>query len=214
MKNTLPCKLLIVIIPFILSLIMGCGGGGGGVNNAVSVIQREEKILKSWQHIKFGEPEQAEISFRGALRDDPTENQKNDIFCGLGWALAAQRRWDESVDFFKPVSGLTIDAMIGIAGVYMARGNDGDLAEAVKYLERAGMKEVTATLESERGLAFGSAEAHAMLAACYLLQGKDEAAVAQAGAAKSFDNGWSNTTVDRIYGAILDDLGLVDATGR
>lgn len=201
---------LLLVAPLLLASILGCGGGGGGINDAVSVMQRQQRVVDAWQNIRHGEPEKAEISFRGALRDNPSVQERNDIRCGLGWAMAGQGRWDEAIEHFTPVSGMSNDALIGLAGVYMARGRDGDIDEALKLLQRAGMWNPEATLKSERGLSYGTAEGQAMIAVCYLLKGRDDQAVIHAKAAKKWDSGWSNTTVDRIHKAILIDLGLGD----
>lgn len=207
MKSYLKISFFIVSMANIIIFITGCGGGGS-VNNAITVVQRVEKIAIGWDFIKKGDPYSAETKFRGALRDYPDDEEIRDIYCGLGWALGGQKKWDESLEYFQKVSGSSTDGLIGTAGVLLARGDEGDIAEAIKHLNRAGMTNPEGQLKSEHNLPFSTAEGHALLAACYILQGQDDSAIIQAEAAKRWDASWSNTSVEIIHNAILTDLGL------
>jgi len=188
-----------------LIFLYGCRGGGGGIGGESSVLSIDQNIMRGWDHISSGNYSEAISSFELALKYATDAKQQTEARTGLGWAYAKRGEIDTAITHLEKVKNLNNDANVGLAGCYLARGNEKDYQNVISLIKH--IDEYGGGIDHYNSAYTGvsNAELHAILAYCYYVINDTENSKKEIERAKELDP--NNDSVKDIESA-LNALGL------
>lgn len=190
---------------FLISVnLLGCGNGGG-IGNDESIGSVTQNLNEGWTSIEQGNPDNAITKFTNALNFSDDATNQVSAKTGLGWAYAKKGDLDEAIDYFLKVQNRNNDANVGLAGAYLARGNTDDFSKAVTLLEHIDQYGGGLKNYASPHTGVSNAEAYAMLAYCYYLDGNEDKSKLNIKNAQDIDS--NNDSVVNIS-QTLEILGL------
>ncbi len=189
-------------------LIMGCGaapggdtldGANGDLGLPLSGVAQE--IRTSWGLFKDGSYSASKAAFETALAADGTVAEKSEIRAGLGWCHVKLSGSQAGIDQFRQALQLNTnqnDARVGLAGALISKGSKEDIQEAITLLEGLDAGNANFVYNDVNKVGVSNAEAHAMLAYAYFVQGNRTKSNEQIRIASDLDSQFSGTPVDQI----------------
>lgn len=202
--------LVIRFFALIISLgILGCGAspGGDSLDGAngdlgLPLSGAAAKVQTSWSLFKDGSLSAAKQSFQQvASSSDATSKDLADAHAGIGWVNVKQSGSSAGISDFRASLAKDAsqpDARVGLAGALISKGTRTDIDEVVEVLSGIDPGNPNFTYVDEFNTGVSNAEAHAMLAYAYFVQGNRAKADEQIKIASDLDAEFSNTPVDQI----------------
>ena len=224
----------LIVLGIVFLLTNGCGGGGGGggrftlpgeiptgstggtgtggTGGGGTSGQTDPTALtnSAWDDFKLGAYSSAISKLNEVLaRTDLTDAQKVEAYNALGWAQAKSSGIESAFNSFSQAASANNESRVGLAAVYLQRGQKSSMAQAVQLLETVGLGDTSFRFQATNPIGVSNAEAHAMLAFCYFWRGEsgdDTKARAQIAVARSEDPA-ADSSVGQIY-TTLQAMGL------
>lgn len=201
---------LLRIICVMVGLVMlGCGAapGGDSLDGANSdlglpVSGAAAKVQQGWTTFKDGGFSTSKELFNQVIGSgDATNLELADAYAGMGWAEVKLNGSNSGIPSFRNALSKNAkqeDALVGLAGALVSKGDRTSIDEAVSLLEGLGDGGGTFTYFDEYNVGVSNAEAHALLAYGYFVQGNRSKADQQIAIARDLDSQFSGTPVDQI----------------
>jgi hypothetical protein len=202
--------LWIRILAIILSLgILGCGAapGGDSLDGAngdlgLPLSGAAAKVQTSWSLFKDGSLSAAKQSFQQLVdSEDATAVDLAEAHAGIGWVNVKQSGSSAGIADFRAAiakSAGQADARVGLAGALISKGTRTDLDEVVEVLKAIDSNNANFIYVDQYNVGVSNAEAHAMLAYAYFVQGNRAKADQQIKIASDLDAENTGTSVDQI----------------
>jgi len=202
--------LWIRILAIVLSLgILGCGAapGGDSLDGAngdlgLPLSGAAAKVQTSWSLFKDGSLSAAKQSFQQVVdSEDATADEMAEAHAGIGWVNVKQSGSSAGIaDFRQAISkdSSQADARVGLAGALISKGTRTDIDEVVDVLKGIDPGNENFTYVDQYNTGVSNAEAHAMLAYAYFVQGNRSKANEQMKIARDLDAGITGSPVDQI----------------
>lgn len=176
-------------------MIQNCGGTNRG-GGASDIIVADRLINEAWDNVGTGRYLTAQESFRQALKEPMTENQRISAHSGMGWALAKDGKILEAIPYFEIAAEQDKEAMVGLAGALIYRHQSSfDFVRAAEMLGNMPPEQFT---PQRPGLALSPAKVHALAGLSYALAGDMPQARFYMNKAAALDSMMVGTTVDKI----------------
>lgn len=209
MKNRI--MIMLVVLAATIVMANGCGSssgtgrytvpmeitGGGGTGSTGGTTgpggpggpgtQTDVKTLLSsgWSDFEYGAYASAINKFNEVLlRSNLTDGERAEANTGLGWSLTKANGVSAGRTYFARASDINNDAKIGLAAANIQAG---DYNSAEHLLEILGVNDLSYEFSSNYPIGISSAEAHAMLALAYFMNGNRSGAKDQINAATASD---------------------------
>lgn len=212
MKNISKTYTSILLKMFItLSSIMmiGCGAapGGDSLDGANSDLGlplsgAAENNRSAWNTFKDSSFSAAKSLFDQTISSgDATASDLSDAYAGRAWTSVKLNGSSHGISDFR----LSLDknpsqpeALVGLAGALISKGERSNIDEAVTLLENLSAGVGNFTFVDRYNIGVTNAEAHAMLAYGYFVQGNRAKSDEQISIARDLDSQYSGTPVDQI----------------
>lgn len=189
-------------------LMIGCGaapggdsldGANGDLGLPLSGVTQE--IQTSWSLFKDGSYSASKAAFEKALASDANAAEKAEIYAGLGWCHVKLSGSAAGIDSFRKALASDSnqkDARIGLAGALISKGSKEDIQEAITMIEGVDSGNINFVYNDVNKVGVSNAEAHAMLAYAYFVQGNRTKSNEQIRIASDLDSQFTGTPVDQI----------------
>lgn len=180
----------------------GTGGTGDSGSSDGSTSQTDVKSLLSsaWSDFGYGAYSSAINKFNEVLlRSNLTTSEQAEANTGLGWSLTKANGVSAGRGYFAKASDYNDDAKIGLAAANIQAG---DYSSAKSWLVQLGLNNTSYEFTSNHPIGVSSAEAHAMLALAYFMEGYRDDAKEQMNAATASDLS-SDSSVRQIRQTLL-----------
>lgn len=212
MKNTnkLYKNIILRTLLLVASLLMvGCGAapGGDSLDGANSDLGlplsgASENNSAAWNTFKDSSYSASKTLFSKTINSgDATAADLSEAYAGRGWAEVKLSGSSHGISDFR----LALDknpsqpeALVGLAGALISKGERTNIDEAVTLLEKLSSGVGNFTFVDRYNVGVTNAEAHAMLAYAYFVQGNRAKADEQISIARDLDSQFAGTPVDQI----------------
>lgn len=163
------------VLMILCALAAGCGGGGASsyldmaFNSDVKTTSTDAPE-EGWTALARSDFAGAVKAFEAALAVERVEGVRLRLHEGLGWAVRGDRGIQAAESHFTAAAEVSMTARVGLAMARMASGSTGDVPDAVRLLEEAGMGEPGAVYTHEKPGTVMDVEVHAVAALGYFLR--------------------------------------------
>jgi len=216
--------LVLIFFGIIFLMASGCGGGGGGggrytlpgeipsgspgtpkIPETPAQTDPNSLIASGWDDFKLQAYSSAISKFNQVLMNtNITDAQKAEAYNGLGWAQAKSSGLESAFNAFSQAAPTNNESRIGLAAIYLQRGQKSTIAQAVQLLETVGFGDTAFKFQPTHPIGVSNAEGHAMIAFCYAWRneaGDADKARAQIATARAEDPA-ADSSVGQIYSAM------------
>ncbi len=204
-STTIRFRALVIILTGVglIGYIVGCGGGGGLNDGGMGSLT--QNLAQGWALVESGSYADAITRFNNVLGGGPDPVMQADAETGLGWAYARQGEITTAISYFERSANINIDANVGLAGCYLARGRETDYSQAIALLNHIEQHGGGIQLYASPHTGVAPSELYAVLGYCYFLDGDEVNAEKYIEKAKELDP--YNESVQDIEDALVA-LGL------
>jgi Tfp pilus assembly protein PilF len=198
------------LITLIVSLcLLGCGAAPGGdsldgANGDIGMplSGAAQNNSTAWSLFKDGSYSGAKTAFNKTIAStEATATELADAYAGLGWCEMKLNGSNESIAHFRSAlakSSTQKDARVGLGGALLSLGTRDAVDESVTVLTGIDTGNANFQYVDNYNTGVSNAEAHAMLAYGYFVQGNRTKADQHMAIARDLDSQYAGTTVDQI----------------
>ncbi len=202
--------LIKTLLCMILALLMiGCGAapGGDSLDGANSDLGlplsgAAEKNVAAWNTFGDSSYSAAKTLFNQTIGSgDATAHDLSEAYAGRGWAEVKLNGSSHGISDFRLAlekNSAQPEARVGLAGALISKGERSDIDEAVTVLEGLSSSAGSFSFIDRYNVGVTNAEAHAMLAYAYFVQGNRAKSDEQISIARDLDSQFTGTPVDQI----------------
>lgn len=192
--------------------LLGCGADPGAdfmdgdyIDHNLPISGALQKIVQGYDLLHSGSNQAARQVFLQVIQDQPKASDLSMAKVGIGISDMRTLGTSEGMTEFREAynaDNTNADARVYLAGALISRGENENIQEAVSLLEGLDAGNASFIYEDRFQTGLSNAEAHALLAYAYAIDGQTSKSKTQADIARSLDANMDDTTVDQILSTL------------